>query len=242
MLKRQRAPLPDGCISDLTFHALASGELTLAPEQAAHLGSCPRCGARHAELDGTHRALSEGMPVLAPWTDGPPVAQKRPPLAVRYAPVLALAAAALLALWTGRGGPAGDTRGKGAVALDWYVRRGTQVLPSDAVPAARSGDVLRFVVTSPERPFVAVYAATDDGLSVYFPPSAEAARLPDGAREVPLDGAVELDDASGDERLVAVFCAEPFLVQALMGAVANDALLPDGCLRAERALHKEHAQ
>jgi anti-sigma factor RsiW len=240
MLKRQRAPLPEGCLSDLTFHTLEAGELTLDADQAAHLATCPRCSARKAELTRIHGTLSAGLPELAPWSL-PSAAPKQSARSLRYAPALALAAAALLALWTGREGPATDTRSKGGVALDWYVRRGTQVLPSEAVTAARSGDVLRFVVSSSERPFVAVYAATAEGLSVYYPPSAEAARLPNGAREVPLDGAVELDDSALDEQLIAVFCADSFLVHALMDAVSAGAPLPGGCVRAERELRKGRA-
>lgn len=95
---------------------------------------------------------------------------------------------------------------------------------------ARSGDVLRFEIDLPEPRHVLVFSQEQRGaFGVAWPlDGGDASRLVDAGPRA-LKGAVELDDALGDEWLHAVSCPRPVEASAFGVAGPGRLLVPDGC-------------
>jgi len=105
---------------------------------------------------------------------------------------------------------------------------GSEVFVSGDI--ARPGDVLRFEVDLPEPRHVLVLSHEQQGtLSVAWPldGSESSRRVEAGPRA--LDGAVELDEAVGDEWLHALSCAGPMPASAFTVAGPGRLTVPDGC-------------
>jgi hypothetical protein len=256
MLKRGRPALPKGCVSDLTFDGLRTGELSSAAAQeiAEHLARCERCRERKLALDRACAQIEAQLPMFAPH---PPVREEAPaPIRVRgwrmrgrgaALSALALAVCALLGLlpWVARErSHERETRSKGGPGLSFYVKRGEEVFlwtPGDAVTA---GDALRFVVTPQGYGQIAILSRRKDGeTSLYYPQGERSAAIDAGTSSIALDGAFELDDTIRDERLFAVFCREPFDTAALQSQLAERGALaaaPPGCAVATLRLPKRH--
>jgi hypothetical protein len=225
----------DGCLSDLTVDRLLADELDPADHRAAqaHVGSCARCSARVAELDGDRARYR-----LAP----PPFPAHRERRSARWGrwrpwlvPVGAIAAAAGLVLLLRPGGRSPMTEDathvKGSIRLGFYVKRG------DSVHTARSGDVVhpgeavRFTYTTRTPGYLALVSRDGSGeVSVYYPDEPAAAPLPP-AEDEPLPGSIVLDDALGFEAVYAVFCSEPPAVTSLVAQLrrGQDLVTIPGC-------------
>lgn len=124
---------------------------------------------------------------------------------------------------------------------------GVQPLPSGSEAAA--GDQLGFVVSGPEPGYLMLLGS--DGRQQVYPiylTDDRRARAFDGGRQA-LPAAIALDGTPGTERLIAVFCAAPFVYADVVGPLrrATDelsstedvGLLREGCSQDEVRLQKE---
>ena len=233
---------PQGCPSDLRLDRFLAGEPSSVGADAelrTHLASCFPCAAR-AEL---LRESQAGPEALLP-SFGTTAQVLRPPLAFWRRPsfVAALAMAAGLLLLAGLrlkkgevepgSEPAAEPYGglKGGAALTVYARHpdGT-VRPVQSGDTVLPGEQLRFQVSTPQAAYVLVMGLDATGhVSLYAPSGPERAPVHlEGHRNTLLENSVELDDAPGTERLIAVFCSErPDIPHAL--AVAMRALHASG--------------
>jgi hypothetical protein len=232
MWDRGRRCGPESCLSDLALDRLALPECT--PEEReraqAHLATCRACaGAAAALTEDRNRFLAEAdLPALARDAIARAQHARRPWLQRWLAPALGLGlAAAGLMFWV-RGdraglvaGGAGDQlRPKGSFAVELYVQHveragdgrlhlGEPLHPGDRVRLRLTGGAA----------YAAVLAVDTTGLvSLYHPAGgAQAAAAEPG--DLPVRGAIELDDTLGPEVLLAFSCAQPVPVAALVAAV-----------------------
>jgi hypothetical protein len=258
------------CLSDLTLDRLVGAEITATDELAAieaHLSACALCSRRRSEI--------EASPIQVPdreWLSqvrATPPARRRPLILAGGA--LAVAAMAALVLVVKPKAPAptpregagqataaagaateeATTRTKGsALALDLFVRRGD--LPAEPVFSdvpLRAGDAIRFRVRAPEDGYLAVIGLDSEGkVSRYSPAGGEAA-APFKAGERAVDGSVILDDAPGEEKVIALLCPDPAAAAtsvaaaraalAAAGAPSRVASLPGPCRQAAASFRKE---
>lgn len=241
-----------GCVSDLRLDRLLAGELGADECSAleAHLVRCVTCRARHTELARQwQRFAADGpdFPTLADQVQRRrALRDRRERAAARAAMVLgglALAAGALLVFVPTAQMPAPSaTRSKGKPEIGYFLKRGESV--TEGVPgfALHPGDRIRFV-TSSERPrYLALLNQDGRGVSVYYPATADAARVPAGGG-VPLGFSVELDDYLGRERVFALFCDQPFAIEPVRAALQTRGAVPvpAGCSLASLELEKEPA-
>jgi hypothetical protein len=211
------------CPSEFALERLRFGELAAQPQEATLLAHVDRCG-------GCRRLLAELASSPLPPA---PVTLPAPRRVPRWATTFALAglAAAAFALVVSRRPPP-DIQTKGA---DWQWT----VIAREADGAARvvqpgealaAGDRLRFqVLTRRPRAHVVLVMLDDAGVSPLVPPSGAALPVV-GGRQTLLDGAVELDEATGAERIVLTACDESTTVDAVLGA-ARRALTAAGDVR-----------
>lgn len=237
MLRRLNAPASAGCFSDLSFDALFANELA-AQERAeldAHLTVCTGCRARYAELAEERVRFQATHPQEPAWLAPPKASAKL--RSVHYG-ALMLAALALLALLR----PGASERAKGNELLGFYVKRGAQIYQGSVHEPLHPGDQLRFTYTSERARYLTVLSVDSTRrVSVYFP-GTDVARRVNAGREVPLPSAVELDDALGSERVLAIFCDQPFSLSPLLVALSRgkEALpLAADCVTDRLMLHKE---
>jgi hypothetical protein len=234
------------CPSDLRLDQWLAGELTQVDRDAleAHAASCEPCRRRRSELIEAQRSFASSAPVFAALAGRAP---SRPRWWRAAAPVLAAAAALLLALgrpwqyWLERDD--GATRTKGSVAqLSWVVRRGGRVVVGRPDQPLHAGDALGFAIRAREPVYVAVLGRDAAGrVSVYYPEAAELALVSAGGDQ-PLPLAVELDATPGDEQLHGVFCRRPVPVAQVKEAIERAPgapALPPGCNHELATLHKE---
>jgi hypothetical protein len=215
----------DGCLSDLAVDRLFADELDPADSRAArnHIGSCSRCSARVADLDGERTRYR---------LEAPPFRAHREPRSGRWmrwrqwlVPVGALSAAAvlLLLLRPGRSHVTEDTtRVKGSFRLGFYVKRGDTVRPARSGDVVHPGEAVRFTYTTRTSGYLAVVSLDGSGkVSVYYPDEAAAAPLPP-ADDEPLPGSIVLDGALGVETVYAVFCSAPPAMTDLVTQLRRD--------------------
>lgn len=211
-LDRER---PESCLSDLQLDRVACGELERT-QVDGHLGSCAACLARLDELAEAHRRLAPAMTRaaarLATEVAPRPLRRRR---VVAAAGALLAAAAALFVLWPRGDERAAGLRAKGGLSLDLAVRRQDgrveEVLPGDRLAA---GDAIRFRVASPTAGQLVIVGLDAAGqVSAYVAPTA----IPAGRGDW-LDGAIELDDTPGAERVVAILCPESTAVSEVLAA------------------------
>jgi hypothetical protein len=240
------------CISDLRLDRLLTGELDDAERAAveAHVSGCAACGARHAEYSREHQRFADAGPDFA--TLAARVERRR---ATRTAALparlrsltaiggLALAAVAVLALVPVLRPPAPQSvRSKGKPELGYFVKRGERVVEGVPGSVLHPGDRIRFVTSSDRPRYLALLDQDGRGVTVYYPATSDAARVPAGS-EVPLDFSVELDAYPGSERVFALFCDEPFAIAPVRDALQAGGAVPvlAGCSLANLELYKEAA-
>jgi hypothetical protein len=232
MWDRGRRCGPESCLSDLALDRLGLPECTAEERERAqaHLATCRACAQAAAALDGDrNRFLTEAdVPALA--RDALARAERAPDRGAwqRWlAPVLGLGlAAAGLMFWLRPGDRAGLPAGgdglsaKGSFAVELYVKHaerggeGRLHLGETLHP----GDHVRLRLTGGAA-YAAVLAVDTTGrVSVYHPAGgAQAAAAEPG--ELPVRGAIELDETLGTEVLLAFSCAQPVDVATLVAAV-----------------------
>lgn len=208
----------------------------------AHLGSCPRCSLRRAELkaDAAHFRQFVMPRTLDRATAAVPARRKGglPRWAAALAGITTLAVAVL---W---GRPLLLTEepyvgARGTPALKVVVARGEAHSELFAGSTVRAGDRLRFVTGRGTLPELYVLVLSRDPLgmwSVYAPFEGEWS-LAVPPVEAPLPGAVELDATQGSESLVAVFSRAPLAAREVIEALRERPWPPEGKLEVSGALH-----
>jgi len=260
------------CLSDLTLDRLVAGEITAADELAAieaHLSACALCSRRRSELEAAPAQIPDRE-----WLDKlrtAPPARRRPLILASGAIALAAVAALVLvvrprtlaptagegavdapaAAGAGATERAASTRIKGsALALDLFVRRGEQ--PAEPVFAdvpLRAGDAIRFRVRAAEGGYLTIIGLDGDGKVSRYAPAGGGAALPFAAGERAIDGSVILDEAPGEEKVIALLCPDAGSAEASVaaaraalvaaGAPSRVAQLPGPCRQASASFRKE---
>jgi hypothetical protein len=211
-------------LSDFRLDRLLARELDGTAERdasLAHLAACAACADRYGAFErqttafageAARRRLADGIVRRAgserrrrwSWLGG-----------------LGLAATACGVLLLARAQPSDGLRAKGSLGLEvWVARHGSGAAESLLPGAAVSpGDALRFRASTPADGHVAVASIDAAGaVSLYVP--AAAGRLPAIRRGATLlDGAVELDQTLGRERLVALICPAPLETSRVVAAL-----------------------
>jgi hypothetical protein len=257
-LDEQRA-----CISNLEFDEWLAAELDAesALRCERHAAGCARCAERRAQFERdaatfhaqaprfdpaairARQATQAGAtpaPVAEPTsrTAARQRASRLPQLSAALAACAALAAALALLLRPVESGP--RTRAKGAPHLGFFVKRAEQVARGEDATPLHPNDLIRFVYSADRSYYFALFDLDARTASVYFPSTPGAQQVRPG-NDMPLDFSVQLDAQLGTERVIGVFCAEPFEVEAVRSALASAAPLPaaiERCERAELTLHK----
>ena len=210
------------CLSALMLDRFLAGELegAEAARVRGHVSGCARCG---AALDGLRKASAEPLPPLR-VVPLPP--RSRVPVRAAAAIVgLAAAASVLLVVRT----PGTRLKGPG-FSLGMYVSHSGQVRRTAPGEAVAPGDAVRFAVTTPTDVHVAVLSldAKKHG-SIYFPAGGRAELVHAGS-DVPLPLGTRLDETTGEEHIVGLFCASPVELEPLRaGLERGDLQVPEGC-------------
>jgi hypothetical protein len=234
----RQAGRPADCLSDFVLDRLVSKDLAPngleAAAARAHLTECARCAGRLAAFEGV---LAPPLAQLQAKVDsGVEAATVHPLGAARRrarwavpAAGLALAAgiAAVFALRTpgdGHGDGGGATRIKGNATLGVWARRASgETVRLGEGDAVAPGDALRFEIAAAQSGFVVVLGLDADGkVSVYSP--ADGATPPTSVAAGPpvtMPGSVLADDTLGNERIVALICAQSRPVDELTAAASS---------------------
>lgn len=258
MLSPSRVHGPE-CPSDLTLDRLAADEL--APEACArlhaHLGACGRCDAHVRRREAEARAFLASPEsaatlarLLASRASEPPRSlQREQPggaLGPRHAwAAVAVAALALLALRAPHTRvETVRTKGSTDLTLGYWVKRGERVVRGTPDAPVAPHDQLRFTVRAEEPGHLTLLSRDAHGaVSVYFPAPGASAWVDGSRAEHALDGAVELDDVLGEERIVGLLCDAAPALEPLRRALERAPTLeaPPGCRKSELAIVKERA-
>ncbi len=257
MLMATRKDLPPSCVSDLRFDRWYAEELEPEESRAveAHLRDCARCQQRNQELRVQAEAFLRAYPLPARIDLGGRVVVPsggKPPRLSRWVfawmcGALALATAVVwLVVLPKRDGAfsrhvavqfptvessdeaSSATRLKGGARLGFFVKRDGRVMQGHDGFTVHPGDRLRFSVTIPEPRHVAILSRDGKGVvSECYPGGGRSRKLAVSHDEL-LDSSVELDGTLGNERIIAVFCAEPFEVAPLVAKLGRDGTLEVG--------------
>lgn len=216
----------------------------LERERASFLAAAPSFAIHAARFVGSTRELDRspspssatlaepGNPRLntvSPLVQPDPIrAAARQSAALVATSFAAMAAAALLVVWFGQ--PIERTYTKGQPHIGWFVKRGDEVHRGRTDEVLHPRDDLRFVYSSDEPRYFALFNLDARAATVYFPVGPSAARVRAGS-DVALDFSVELDDQLGTERVWALFCEQSFEVEPLRAALLATGRLPEraGC-------------
>lgn len=191
-----------------------------AAAMRSHAATCERCGALFDDALAAQRAFDEARPAL----ELPPPFQERAPSRRRVAPVIAattaLAAGFAAALLWPRSEPVREdgVRTKGASVVGFYVAHGNQVRRGALRERVVPNDRIQLFATTSSRTWVAVVGDDAAGVrSVYVAP-----RPLEPGHEQLLPLSIELDGTLGDEVVTAMFCTEPFDVEAPPASCTQD--------------------
>jgi hypothetical protein len=218
-----------GCPSELTLLRLHHGELAGAASAnfRAHLATCGACTQRLRDSSGAPPPLD----LEAVWrrARGPSWRWLMARLSWQGPVGLVVGAATVMLLaFAARPGPSTITKG-GPFTLALVARSGDgRVERIDPGAPLRAGDRLRFEVST-TWPHAQVALVSLDGrgaVTPLVPARGELAQVA-GGRRVLLDGAVELDDAVGPERILLVGCPHALSV-ATVAEAARAALTRAG--------------
>jgi hypothetical protein len=226
------SPSPD-CASDRVLDLLLAGDLdaTRASALHEHVAACAECSARLHELSAFRDELARDLPPFPGLlVQTPP----RPRRARRWSAWMggALAAAAALVFWIGRG-PAEDadeTRVKGSARLGFYVKRGDSVFRGGQAEALRPGDAIEFSYAAPAAGYLAVLSVDGAGhASIYFPTGPRAQALEPGPQLLPQS--TTLDAVLGRETLYALWCDAPAELEPIRRSLESSPAAPaaPGC-------------
>jgi len=215
-------------VSELTLEQSFAEELDAAEATRvqAHLAQCEVCRARSDSLQREHEAFLAAAPsfeahaqLVSGLTKPPPSASAHTARASRRKPLalvsgfVALAAGVLL-IYSKQLPPQPNIRSKGGdVQIGFFIKHAGRVSRGTHDALVHAGDVLRFTYSSPRDTYLAFFGGDEQQSTAYFPTRGEAARVRAG-KEVPLDFGVELDASGSTETVYALFCSEPFAVEA----------------------------
>lgn len=229
------------CPSEFGLERLRLGELPppVAGMTLTHVEGCPECSRRMVALSASPPPFDLDAVWNAARADGAPVAPRAPwfnRLRERWMLALtataAVATVAVIALAVRPSVPTDVLKGSPWTLTVIVKRRGQQKVHR-AVSGVRlsAGDQLRFEVTTKSASgYVAVIGSDSRGaVTPLAPPAGEGVPVR-GGRPVVLDGAVELDDAPGAERLDLVGCSRPVAVAELARAVREAVAQAEGDL------------
>jgi hypothetical protein len=245
-------------MSDLRFDRWHAGELEATESHAidGHVRACARCRRRDQEIRSQAEVFLRKHPLPAGLGSGPRVVPARGGKLVsrwRVASMsgaLALAsvvgwlvlapkhdgassrqAAEALSRARGRDEAPSGVRQKGGPRLGFFVKRDGRVLRGHDGFTVHPGDLLRFSVTTLEPRHVAILSRDGRGVVSECYPGDGRSRGLAVSRDELLDSSVELDDTLGDEKIVAVFCDEPFEVGPLAARLGRGGALAvgEGC-------------
>jgi hypothetical protein len=241
-------------LSELALDEWAAQELSAeeSGRVAAHVAACSHCRARHAALERERLAFLVAAPSFeahaarfvtptraeaAASRVEPPRSQLRQRVLLAASSIAVMAAASLLVLWIGH--PVDQTRAKGAPHIGWFVKRGDQVQRGRAEDTLYPRDAVRFIYSSDEPRYFALFNLDARAATVYYPTGREAVRVRAG-NDLALDFSVELDEQLGTERVFALFCESSFQVEPLRAALLESGRLPEraGCHADVITLHK----
>jgi hypothetical protein len=210
-----------GCPSELTLLRLHHGELSGAAADGPrhHLAGCGDCARLLRELTAPPPPLDH----IELWRRAhPPSGVRRLVEALSWQGPIGLmvgAAAVAVLVMVARPGPATVTKG-GPFTLSLVVARSDgQIERIDPGAPLQAGDRLRFEVST-TWPHAQVALVSLDGRGAVTPlvPARGELAPVTGGRRVLLDGAVELDDAVGPERILLVGCPRALPVIAVAEA------------------------
>jgi len=234
------------CPSEFAIERWRQGERGVAPatesipldDVAAHVRGCASCAA-HVEdlaappppidLDAIWAAAEGAAPHRAtkPAAAARPRTWNRRRLATAFVPLMA-AAAVTLVWWRAR--PRDLVKGHGEWALRVLVKVHGRETIAEVTSGVRlaAGDQLRFETwTSWSRGHVALLGLDASGVvSAWAPTQGPTIEIP-GGRHFLMDGAIELDDTLGPERVELVGCRQPRQISVLVA-------------EARRALERAH--
>jgi hypothetical protein len=237
--------LLNDCISDLTFDAWRAGEIDRARERVLdeHVRTCASCLSRRRALEA-HADAFERRPDRALPLQAVRAKLKRRKRGKQLASLtaVAIAASCLLIFEARNAEPPPDGRLKGGSSVGFYVRRGEQVFRWQPGQAVHPGDQLRFTWRSLRPVYLAIFSLDARGAaSIYFPtPDAPQQRVA-GGDQVDLPLAVQLDDTLGAERVYALGCESPPVLESLRRSLekAGELQAPAACELLQLSLFKE---
>lgn len=224
------SPSPD-CASDRVLDLLLGGDLGASESNALleHFARCAECSARFAELGAFRDEVAARLPAFAELIPEK-VGQRRR----RWSGWVgsALAAAAALVLWMGRGptDATDETRVKGSSRLGFYIKRGDRVFRGGLGESLRPGDAIEFSYSAPSAGYLAVLSVDGAGhASIYFPTGSRARALQPGPQVLPQS--TTLDAVLGRETLYAVWCDAPLELEPLRRSLESSPAAPaaPGC-------------
>jgi Putative zinc-finger len=238
------------CESDLSFDLLLAGDLPEDDERRVrvHLDTCRQCAARWAELRSQRDVFNELLPPIALSRRVSARPQWRRQWLV---PAAALAAAAglLLAFWPREDGgtrQVGIPGKKGAGTIfRAYIRHGDDIREAGDTEVAHPGDQLQFVYSSSRPGFVAILSRDGAGLtSIYFPDGGRTAWPVPAGRDRSLPRSTILDETTGPEVVLALFCSSPTDLDRLRDdlAAGRAPRAPPGCTVETMWLDKKAAE
>lgn len=221
-----RGHLSSEALDRLLLASLPDGERTAAE---AHVAACPECRERwrEREEDRAHFekfVLPRTLPRIEARleeTSLPGWLRRRWQL---YVPAFGLALAALAVVVIAP--PSADegyigVKGPGAPTLEVVADRGGRQFPVRPGTHLKPGDRIRFRVNPGEARYLLIASRDGRGeVTVYFPYGGDAsAQVEPGDRVLP--GSIELDDATGTERLLAVFSDQPVRAADVRGVLTG---------------------
>jgi hypothetical protein len=117
------------------------------------------------------------------------------------------------------------------VHVAFFVKRSDRVFEGRSDERLHPRDQVRFVVSTDRPRYVAILSVDGAGVaSVYYPTSGAPASLQQG-RDLALEGGIELDGVSGEERIYALFCEDPIdVARERASLLATKVVAPrEGC-------------
>ncbi len=240
------APTDNACLSDFLLDQWLADELDAdaRAKVAAHLEGCAACRARMDTIEAETAAflsqaptLSDHSALLAEANEAQRLLQRNRQMMVASS-VLALAAMVSLAVFTQRADE--QTRLKGNAHVDFFIKRGAQVMQGESGEVVHPGELLRFTYSSAQPTHLALINMDGKGATVYFPREGKTSAAIAPGKQQALDFSVELDERVGQERVFAVFCPEAFEIADVIATLNGpQPAPPNGCHLDVITLQKE---
>jgi hypothetical protein len=128
----------------------------------------------------------------------------------------------------------GGIRVKDNARIGYFLTHGATTSAGHEGDVVRPGDAVRFVYEASAASYLVILAAGAGGrVQVLYPDGPHAAHAPRG-HDVALPRSTVLDDITGHERVVALFCAQPIEIEPVRRAWqatsgVGEPPIPPGC-------------